>query len=230
MVDLRRMLLRPLTNALVKPALRRYLRRTRVFRGLDLVLHVPPGVFHPGFFFSSRVMARWLARQPSAGFPLADRSLVDVGTGSGLLGLVAAQHGAHVTLLDLSPRALLAAQDNARRNGLRVRLAHSDGLAGLATEARFDWIIANPPWFPAKPPDEAGLAWYAGEDLGWFHAFFAQLDNRLTVKGQAVLILADSADLNAINAVAATAGWRLESAHRERVWWEWQHIFRVVRS
>ena len=224
MLNLRRILLRPLTSALIKPALQRYLRTERVYRGHGLALHVPPGVFHPGFFFSSGVMASWLAQQPLAG-----QRLLDVGTGSGLLGLVAAQHGAEVTLLDLSPRALLAAQRNAQRNRLRVRLAHSDGLTQLPPDAQFDWIVANPPWFAAPPPDEAGLAWYAGPHLSWFHDFFGQLASRLSPDGHAMLVLADSADLAAIHRLAARYGWRLTTRYKRRVVWEWQHVLQATR-
>ncbi len=221
-MDLRRLLLKPTADRVARPLIARYLRRPRMFRGHGLVLQVPPGVFHPGLFFSSGAMARWLQSQDLAG-----ETLLDLGTGSGVLGLVAAKQGADVTLLDLSPRALLAAGDNARRNGLRVRLLHSDGFRQVPAGSRWRWIIANPPWFPSRPPDEAGLAWYAGPELGWFRHFFAEVASHLAPGGRALMVVADSADLGALHGLAAEAGWTLTTQHRTRVLWEWQHVLEL---
>jgi ribosomal protein L11 methyltransferase len=51
--------------------------------------------------------------------PIAGRSVIDYGCGSGILGIAALKLGAaHVTAVDLDPQALLATRDNAARNGV----------------------------------------------------------------------------------------------------------------
>jgi ribosomal protein L11 methyltransferase len=51
--------------------------------------------------------------------PLAGRSVIDYGCGSGILGIAALKLGAaHVTAVDLDPQALLATRENAIRNGV----------------------------------------------------------------------------------------------------------------
>jgi ribosomal protein L11 methyltransferase len=51
--------------------------------------------------------------------PVAGRSVIDYGCGSGILGIAALKLGAaHVTAVDLDPQALLATRDNAIRNGV----------------------------------------------------------------------------------------------------------------
>jgi ribosomal protein L11 methyltransferase len=51
--------------------------------------------------------------------PVKDRSVIDYGCGSGILGIAALKLGAaHVTAVDLDPQALLATRDNAIRNGI----------------------------------------------------------------------------------------------------------------
>ncbi len=53
--------------------------------------------------------------------PVAGRSVIDYGCGSGILGIAALKLGAaHVTAVDLDPQALLATRDNASRNGVSV--------------------------------------------------------------------------------------------------------------
>src|SRR5882724_3425127 len=51
--------------------------------------------------------------------PVAGRSVIDYGCGSGILGVAALKLGAaHVWAVDLDPQALLATRDNARSNGV----------------------------------------------------------------------------------------------------------------
>jgi ribosomal protein L11 methyltransferase len=55
--------------------------------------------------------------------PLAGRSMIDYGCGSGILGIAALKLGAsHVIAVDLDPQALIATRDNAIRNGVEAQL------------------------------------------------------------------------------------------------------------
>jgi ribosomal protein L11 methyltransferase len=55
--------------------------------------------------------------------PIAGRTLIDYGCGSGILGLAALKLGAaHVTAVDLDPQALLATRDNAQRNAVASQI------------------------------------------------------------------------------------------------------------
>jgi ribosomal protein L11 methyltransferase len=55
--------------------------------------------------------------------PLAGRTLIDYGCGSGILGIAALKLGASaVTAVDLDPQALLATRDNALRNGVSAQI------------------------------------------------------------------------------------------------------------
>jgi release factor glutamine methyltransferase len=76
--------------------------------------------------------------------------LIDIGTGSGIIGLTlaAAWPEATVEAVDLSRDALALAAENARRLGLegRVTFTQSDLLA--ATTGSFDLIVANLPYIP----------------------------------------------------------------------------------
>jgi ribosomal protein L11 methyltransferase len=70
-------------------------------------------------------------------------SVLDVGTGSGILGIVAARQGARRVLgLEIDPEALEAAQRNVDRNG--VGEAMSVSLTPLdQVEQTFDLVVAN---------------------------------------------------------------------------------------
>ena len=80
-----------------------------------------------------------------------DRSILDVGTGSGVIALSLALKfpSASVSACDISPLALELAKENAVRHGLesRVSLVQSDLLSAL--KGRFDMIVANLPYIPS---------------------------------------------------------------------------------
>lgn len=94
--------------------------------------------------------------------------VLDIGTGSGALALLAARMGAIVTATDVSWRAVLAAKANAVRQGQRIRVQRSDLAGRIAAGSRFDLVVTNPPYVPApakRPPAwGAARAWDAGHD------------------------------------------------------------------
>lgn len=75
--------------------------------------------------------------------------IVDVGTGSGAIAVVLARHlpAAKITGIDLSPRALAIARENAERNGVaeRIRFMEGDLLAPVAGQ-QFEIAVSNPPY------------------------------------------------------------------------------------
>lgn len=78
--------------------------------------------------------------------------ILEVGTGTGFVALVAARAGHEVVATDRNPAAVRLARRNARRNGLRVSVVRADLLRGLRP-ARFDAIAFNPPYLPTAPAD-----------------------------------------------------------------------------
>ena len=132
---------------------------TRTVRAAGFRLAVYPTVFHPKLFLTSEFFARFLST-----IDLAAKNVADVGTGSGILALAAARAGATVVALDINPKAVNAATDNSRANGLgdRVTAVGSDLMSALAPGFLFDVIISNPPFFSGEPRDVADRAWVAG--------------------------------------------------------------------
>ena len=78
---------------------------------------------------------------------LRDKEVLDVGTGSGLLGLVCAQLGAHVTVVDIEDSALKNAETAARKLNLTIKATKSDIFSNVAS--RFDIVLFNPPYLPS---------------------------------------------------------------------------------
>jgi methylase of polypeptide subunit release factors len=73
-------------------------------------------------------------------------SALDLGCGSGALGLLAAAHARRVAALDVSARAVAFSRFNAELNGVDgVECAEGD-LFGPVERQRFDLVVCNPPF------------------------------------------------------------------------------------
>lgn len=75
--------------------------------------------------------------------------VLDVGTGSGCIGLTLAKENprCQVTATDISGNALKVARENAQALGVQVRFLEGDLYQPIQGE-RFDIIVSNPPYIP----------------------------------------------------------------------------------
>jgi release factor glutamine methyltransferase len=120
--------------------------------------------------------------------------VVDVGTGSGCIGLTLAAERPdwEVTVLDQSNEALEVCTSNARKLGLdRVNIIQSDLLASVRTQ-QFDCIVSNPPYVAEDDPHlqrgdlrfEPQLALTSGRDgLKLIRRLISQAARQLTPGG-----------------------------------------------
>lgn len=203
-------------------------RRTRHVRVVDLDIEVPPTVFHPGIFLTSRMFASYLR---CADF--RERTIAEVGTGSGVLALAAACAGARSVLaLDINPAAVAAAARNARANGLAatVETRLSDLLAGARDDERFDVIICSPPSFAGEPRDMSDRAWHAGPNYRDLQPLFAQAHAHLNPNGEMLLLLSSDTDLSLIRRWATDAGFTWQLLVERSILVESFLIFRLAKG
>ena len=82
----------------------------------------------------------------------AATSILDVATGSGVIGLSLAlsRPDVAVTLCDISPEALSLANVNALRHGIADKVARKESDLFDCVEGIFDVIVSNPPYIPTS--------------------------------------------------------------------------------
>jgi len=133
---------------------------------------------------------------------LSGRIVLDLGCGSGIIGIVAAIRGAgRVVCLDISLRACRNAVRNFRLNGLAewADVVAGDGSSCLRDSA-FDLVVLNPPMTPSPRPLPR-YTWGGADGRGFLKRFLADI-SRILKSGGRLLVAASS--LVGVDWVAST--------------------------
>jgi len=148
------------------------------------VQNVPPSTYAPRE--DSLLMIEALSHMPLEG-----RNVLDVGTGSGILGLYCAMHNANVTASDIDHAAIEQVRRSAASLGVQLKLVISNLFSKVP--GRFSLILFNPPYLPSKDIEDRTVD---GGLKGTFvvDRFLNDLPAHLEKRGQALLLLSSLND------------------------------------
>jgi release factor glutamine methyltransferase len=96
--------------------------------------------------------------------------VLDMGTGCGILGVLAAAKAGGVVAVDVNPYAVRCARDNAALNNVRGKMAFIQGdlFNSFSEAATFDMVLFNAPYLPTELGE--GASWleraWAGDASG----------------------------------------------------------------
>jgi release factor glutamine methyltransferase len=200
------------------------LERTDQTQVMGYSLLVPPGVFHPALFFSSKTLGEYLGR-----IRLEGKALLDMGCGSGILSLIAAGRGASVTAIDINPRAVEATRDNAARTHLRLRVLCGNLFEPLDAAAQFDLIVFNPPFYTGDPEDTPAMAWHGGADYRVVRDFFSGAPRHMREGSSVIFILSSDMGIPRISEIVHAEGFTMECAHSRAYFFEQFSIYEARR-
>ncbi len=150
---------------------------------------VLPGVFNPKLFRTGEFLVETLnARLIPPG-----STVLDMGTGSGVGAVFAAQWAGRVVAVDINPAAVRCARINALLNQVedRIEVRQGDLFEPVCGEP-IDVVLFNPPFFRGEPRSDLERALWS-EDV--VERFTAGLRDHLTPEGHAVVILSSDGDV-----------------------------------
>ena len=186
------MLLRPLWRRLLQARFRLFQSHRYDRLILETISGKPflvlPQVFNPALFATSRLFAEALdARLIPPG-----STVLDMGTGSGIAAIFAAQWAERVVAVDINPFAVRCARINALLNCVedRVEVLQGDLFAPVQGR-RFDVALFNPPFYRGAPRDDLDAAWRSIDALD---RFAAGLRDHLAPGGWALVILSSNGE------------------------------------
>lgn len=116
--------------------------------------------------------------------------VLELGTGCGLISILAAESGAYVVATDINPKALECAEENAEAREIRDKIEFRTGdLFEPVKNEKFDLIIFNPPYLPTSSDESLGteleLAWDGGLDgRKVIDKFLNQVPDHLNTNGR----------------------------------------------
>lgn len=159
----------------------------------DYIFHVYENVYEPAedsFLFAENLGVK------------KGEVVLDMGTGCGILGIIAADKAAKVVMVDINPYAVRCAKKNAKLNRVldKMFFVQDDLFAPINAEEKFDEILFNAPYLPSKPSEDKSWlarAW-AGGAAGRqvIDRFICQAPEYLKENGCILLMQSTLSDVN----------------------------------
>jgi release factor glutamine methyltransferase len=120
--------------------------------------------------------------------------VLDMGTGCGILAVLAAERAEKVVAVDVNPHAASCAKKNAESNGVgaKVETRVGDLFEAIADDEKFDLILFNAPYLPVEKDE--GASWiekaWAGGKTGRkvIDRFIGTAPHYLAEKGRILLV------------------------------------------
>lgn len=124
----------------------------------DYVFHIHENVYEPAedsFLLAENLIVK------------KREVVLDMGTGCGILGIIAAGEAAKVVAVDINPYAVRCAKENAKLNGAVDKMFFLQGnlFTPIKMQEQFDLILFNAPYLPSKPSEAKSwldCAWAGG--------------------------------------------------------------------
>jgi HemK-related putative methylase len=185
---------------------------------------VTPSVFNPkvprtGQFLASQIDSRLISRESE---------VLDMGTGSGVCAVFAADRARRVVGVDINPAAVRCARINAVLNDLdhKIEVRYGDLFEPVRGE-QFDLILFNPPFLRGAPKDSRDGAWRSSDVA---ERFAAGLLAHLKPGGTALVLLSTFGDGRVFLEEFRTQGFKIDVFAERRFVNERLTVFRLVPS
>jgi len=224
MTKKKKSILKSLAFRILHPASEKYLSKERDYTYKGITVTVFPGVFHPGFFFSTKLLLNYFEN-----VDLRKKYILELGAGTGLISIFTANKGGYVTASDISLTAVYNIEKNVKMTNANVEVVHSD-LFDDIPQRKYDYIIINPPYYKKNPSSEKEFAWFGGNDFQYFRKLFSQLGNNFFENTKVIMVLSDEADMEMIRSIATEFNFVMNEIVHKKTWGENHFIFKVERD
>lgn len=214
--------LKPLINKTIRPVVKAWLSVDREYRHKNIQLTVLKGVFHPGLFFSTKILLEYLKL-----FNLNGKTFLELGAGSGLISVFAAKKGAHVFASDISELSVKNIKQNADKNNVVIQIIHSN-LFEKIPQTKFDFILINPPYYKRQPKTEDEFAWYCGEYSEYFVKLFNELSVYVHYQSKVIMVLSDDCNIEEIKSISQKNNFKMILKKKYFRIWEMNYVYEII--
>ena len=201
-----------------------YSSKERSYSYKGIYVRILPGVFHPGLFFSTKLLIEYISK-----YDLKDKNVLELGAGSGLISVYCAKLKANVTASDINPIAVENINQNAKLNSVNIKVVESDLFEGIEAKV-FDYIIINPPYYPKNPNNDEEFAWFCGNDFQYFRKLFDQMGNYVSNDSKIIMVLSEDCDIEIIKKIGEQSHFIFTKCYEQKIWGEMNYIFEISKS
>lgn len=141
--------------------------------------------------------------------PKKNQSVLELGTGCGIIALICAQKGCRVTCTDKNPHSVRLTYKTINTNSSqlkgKIQVLQGDLFTPIRPKKQFDLIVFNPPYLPTTKEEITGDNWLdlavnGGKNgLKYTIPFTQQLPTYLKPTGEAYCIVSSLSDLALLN-------------------------------
>lgn len=216
--------LRKILFPILKKAYDLYSLKERIYRYKDIEIKILPGVFHPGFFFSTKFLLSHLEK-----FSIQGKTILELGAGTGLISIYCSKQGANVTATDISKKAIENISLNSEMNNCNLRVIESNLFEKIPIQL-FDLIVINPPYFPKQAKNEEEFAWFCGENYEYFQKLFNSIGTYFTEQSKVLIVLSEVTDIEKIASIAKDYSLNFEVAEKRKFWGELNFIYSIKKN
>jgi release factor glutamine methyltransferase len=131
-----------------------------------------------------------------------DDVVLDMGTGCGILAVLAAEKAKRVVAVDINPYAIECAIKNAQTNDMKekIEFRRGDLFQPIKQNESFNVILFNSPYLPSEPDEEKswiGKAWAGGPNgRQVIDRFIVESPNFLADEGKIQLVQSSLSDVD----------------------------------
>ncbi len=219
-----KLLIKKLLFPLLRFAYNFYSSNERSYSYKGINVRVMPGVFHPGLFFSTKLLIEYISKNE-----LKDKTVLELGAGSGLISVYCAKLKANVTASDINPIAVENINKNAKLNSVNIKVVESDLFDRIEIKI-FDYIIINPPYFPKNPNNDEEFAWFCGNDFQYFKKLFDQIGNYVNNDSKIIMVLSEDCEIEIIKKIGGQSLFVFTKCYEQKIWGEMNYIFEISKS
>ena len=217
-------LINKIIHPLYKPYHFWYHKKPRKYSYKNVYTIVQPTVFSPKNTVSTKVFLDYIST-----LNLRDKSILELGCGSGIISLFSASKGGKVTASDINNVALNSLEKSSKKQGFEIRFIYSDLFENI-NNSNFDYIFINPPYYPKKPNSIEEQAWFCGKNFEYFKRLFQELPSKTTTNTNCLIILSEDCDVKTIKTIAKNNNLFFTKIYKKQTLLEQNFIYKITKN